>query len=741
MTMLYRYGTFVARRARLLLVIAGVAVLAALLVGMGAFGKLKSGGFDDPASQSARAEQLINTRFGGQTNLAFLVTARTGTVDDPAVAVAGRDLTGRLGGESGVTQVASYWSTGLPQLRSTDGREALVVAHIDGSDDQVLSRAKELISRYAGDSAAISVSAGGLAGVNVDVTSHVTHSLAVAEAIAVPVTMVLLIMAFGSVVAALLPLVIGGLAIVGTFAELYLLGSVTDVSIFAINLTTALGLGLGIDYALFMVSRFREQLGVGDDVARAVAITVATAGRTIAFSAATVAAALAAMLVFPLYFLRSFAYAGMGVVVIAAVSAMLVAPALLAVLGPRINGGRLPWSQAARGAASPWWGRLASAVMRRPAWAAVPVVVVLLVLAAPLLGVRFGTATDPGVLHAGASSRQVYDAMSTRFPGNATAPIDVVTTDAVGPAALSDYATGLSQLPGVVAVQSSAGTFAAGAKAGPGDPALGRPSSERITVITDRTPKSAAAQQLVRDVRDRPGPAGSDTVVGGQDAQFIDTVHALGSRLPLAVGLVVLTTFVVLFLFTGSVVQPIRALIFGALTLAATLGVLTWMFQDGHLGGVLGFTPRPMDMAMTVLLFCITFGLSMDYEVFVFSRIKELHDVGEPPAVAVPAGLARTGRIVSTAAGLLAVTFFAFSTGSVSFLQMFGIGCGLAILIDATLVRGILVPASMRLLGPAAWYAPKPLRRLHTRIRFAEPSPVAPIKVPAAERPDLGVHV
>src|SRR5262245_23665986 len=493
--MLDRYGRFVARRAWVLLAISGVAMVAMLLLGVGAFGKLKSGGFNDPAAQSTRAQQLIDSRFGGESNLALLVTAHTGGVDATSIASAGRAVTTRLAAEPNVSDVVSYWSTHAPALRSTDGRQAVVLAHIDGSDDQVLDRAKALIPRYAGSDGPVTVTAGGEAGANVDVTSQVTNSLAIAEAIAVPVTMLLLVLAFGSVVAALLPLTIGGLAILGTFAELFVLGSITDVSVFAINLTTALGLGLGIDYALFMVSRFREELAGGRPTHEAVAHTIATAGRTIVFSAATVAAALAAMLVFPLYFLRSFAYAGIGVVAIAAISALVVAPSLMAVLGTRVNAGRLPWSRAVRGAASPWWGRLATAVMRRPARTALPVVVLLLALAAPLLGAHFGT-PDPGVLRTSAPSRQVTDTVATAFPGNASAPIDVVTTGPVAAGPRGTYAEDVSRLPGVAAVASSTGTFAHGSMVGPADPSLGRPDGQRLTVTSTLASKSDGAQHL-----------------------------------------------------------------------------------------------------------------------------------------------------------------------------------------------------------------------------------------------------
>ncbi len=719
--MLHRYGEFVVRRARLLLVISGVLLVAATVFGAGAFGMLKNGGFDDPASESSQAQHLIDSRYGGQSNLVLLVTATSGTVDGPAVASGGKQLAASLAGDPIVTGVVSYWQTGAPALKSADGTQAIVLGHVTGNESELTDRAKSIIKKYAVDRPGFTVRAGGQAGTFRDVNTQVTTSLAVAEAIAVPLTLLLLVLAFGSVVSALLPLAIGGVAIVGTFAELAFLGSVTDVSVFAINLTTALGLGLGIDYALFMVSRFREQLAAGDAVPEAVARTVATAGRTVLFGAATVAAALAALLVFPQYFLRSFAYAGIGVVAIAALGGIVMLPALLAVLGHRVNAGKLPWSRAVRGEASAWWGRLGSLVMRRPALTALPVIALLLFAAAPLLGVSFGT-PDQGVLRPSASSRQVADALVDRFPGNASSPIDVVTDGPVDAAPLAAYAQRLSRLPGVVRVDTSAGTFAHGSPA-PGSPAnarLGTADGQRLTVTSNLVTKSEAAQDLVRDIRALPGPGGVPVQVAGADAQLIDTIHSIGNRLPLAATLVVLTTFVVLFLFTGSVVQPLRALVLNVLSLSATLGVLTWVFQDGHLSGLLDFTARPMDTSMTVLLFCIAFGLSVDYEVFLLSRIKELHDRGESTPAAVSHGMARTGRIVSTAAGLLAVSFFAFISGTVSFLQLFGLGAGLAILIDATLVRGVLVPAAMRVLGRASWYSPGPLRWVHQRIALSE---------------------
>ncbi|MGI5242701.1 MMPL family transporter [Dactylosporangium sp. CA-139066] len=716
--MLYRYGSFMHRHARLVLIVALLFIVGAGVAGAGVFGRLQSGGFDDPASESSTAQRLIDERFGGSPNLVLLAHAAGGSVDSPDAAGAGRDLAAALAKEDGVHDVVSYWGTGAPELRSGDGADALVLAHVDGDDTQRRERAQALIDRYATAGPALTVRAGGQAAVNVDVNDQVATSLAIAEAIAVPLTLLLLIIVFGSVVSALLPLAVGGVAIVGTFAELSLLGSVTDVSVFAINLTTALGLGLGIDYALLMVSRYREELAAGRPEPEALATTVATAGRTILFAAATVATALTALLVFPLYFLRSFAYAGIGVVVIAALGALVVAPALLAVLGRRVEAGRLPWRRAGGpGAESPFWGRLAGAVMRRPALAALPVVAGLLIAAAPLTGVTFGT-IDEGVLRPGSAGRQVADRIATGFPSNQQASVDIVLAGPVEPARLADYARRLSTLDDAAAVTSSAGTYSRGNRTGDGKPALGRPDGERLTLASRLAAKSDAAQRLVREVRATPAPA--DAYAGGVDAQFIDTTQAIGARLPLGIAIVALATFVLLFLFTGSIIQPLRALVLNVLGLSATMGVLTWIFQDGHLASWLRISPRPMDTAMTVLMFVIVFGLSMDYEVFLIGRIAELHRRGMPTPDAVRAGLARTGRTVSAAAALLAVSFFAFGTSTVSFLQMFGIGSGLAIILDATLIRGVLVPAILHTLGRLNWYSPGPLRRLHATVALQE---------------------
>ncbi|KPH99730.1 MMPL domain protein [Actinobacteria bacterium OK006] len=724
--MFERLAELAIRRSRLVLVIAVVAVALMGVLGAGAFAKLRGGGFDDPASPSTRAAKVIDEKFGGETNLVLLVQAPDSRVDTPAATRSGQTLVAELKKEKELTNVVSYWDTGSPDLRSRDGREAMVLAHVTGDETQQRENAKKILDTYTGThQGALTVQAGGGAAVGHDLSKQVVDDLVLAETIAIPLTLVLLLFVFGSVVAALLPLAIAVIAVIGSFAQLSLLGSVTDVADTATNLTTALGLGLGIDYALLMTSRFREQLAAGASVDDAVRRTVHTAGRTVAFSAATVAAALAALLVFPQYFLRSFGFAGVGVVAIAALGTLFVMPALLAVLGHRVNSGRLPWAKPGHsGARAPMWGRLARTVMRRPALTALPVLAVLLAAASPLLGITFGT-PDERVLPKDAASRQVSTALRADFDGSEDSAVNIVIGQPVSKAPLESYAVELSGLKGVVRVETSTGTYAGGQSTatGPGDTTLGRPDAQRISLVSALTPKSDAAQDLVKEVRALTPPTGTHPLVGGTDAVLVDSKDSIGGRLPIAVALVALTTFVLLFLFTGSVVQPLRALVLNVISLAATLGVMTWIFQDGHLSSLLGFTAQPMEMSMTVLMFCIAFGLSMDYEVFVTSRIKELHDLGKDNETAVADGLGHTGRIVSAAAFLLAVSFFAFGTAKISFMQMFGLGSGLAVLIDALAVRGVLVPAAMRLLGRSAWYAPGFLRRLHDRFGLSEGGP------------------
>ncbi|MBM7168768.1 MMPL family transporter [Streptomyces sp. G44] len=724
--MFERIAELAIRRSRLVLALTVVAVALMGVLGAGAFGKLLGGGFDNPASQSSRARNIIDEKFGGETNLVLLVRTAEGRVDDPAAERHGRALVSGLRKEPDLDNVVSYWDTKGPDLRSRDGREALVLARVKGDDTERQENAKGIIDDHAGPyEGALTVKAGGSTGVSHEMGPQTGKDLVLAESIAVPLILLLLLVVFGTVVSALLPLAIALIAVVGVFAQLFLLGGVTDVSVFAINLTTALGLGLGVDYGLLMISRFREELASGASVEDAVRRTMSTAGRTVAFSAATVAAALAALMVFPQYFLRSFGYSGVGVVVLAALATLFVMPALLNVLGHRVDSGRMPWARRKRsGPGAVGWGRLARIVMRRPALTALPVLAVLLAAASPLLGISFGTA-DERVLPEGSESRQVSVSLRENFHGNDAAALRVVIDEPLAKAPLRAYAAELSRLDGVARVETSAGVYSGGRTeaTGPGNATLGRATAQQLNVVSSLTPKSDAAGDLVEEVRTAAPPAGTHPLVGGADAELVDSNDSIGGKLPLVLGLIAVTTFLLLFLFTGSVVQPLRALLLNMISLGATLGVMTWIFQDGNLSSLLGFTPQPMETSMTVLMFCVAFGLSMDYEVFVTSRIKELHELGEDSASAVANGLGHTGRVVSAAAFLLAVSFFAFGTAEISFLQLFGLGSGLAVLIDALVVRGVLLPAAMRLLGRSAWYAPGFLRKFHARFGLSEGAP------------------
>jgi len=713
--MLQRLGSFIVRRRRLVLVASGgVLALMAVLAPM-AFGVLQSGGFTDSSSGSSRAATLIDRDFGGETNLDLLVTPRAGqTLNSAPVTALARRVTGQLAARGDVESVGSYWNGHAAALRGKDGRSALITMYVKGDDKASTNTAKAITAEFASTSGVAGISVGGTLAVNADITHGVGKSLGRAEAIAVPVTLLLLVLAFGSVLAAALPLVIGLFAVAGTFAELAVLGRFTDVSIYAIDMTTALGLGLGVDYSLLMINRFREELrraaGGPQDTVRAVVIaTMRTAGRTIIFSSATVAAALAALLVFPVYFLRSFAYAGIGVVVIALLASLVLLPALLATFGTRLARTRRlrlrrsPGPAPARAEESMFWRRVATTVMRRPVVIGGAVIAVLLVLGVPFLHVSFGTPGDQ-VLPASASSRQVGQVLRADYSATLSEPIDVVLDGNVSQAATAAYAERLQDLPNVASVQDVA--------TGHGVTYL------RVTGPSDAD--SAAAQQLVRGIRAVPAPEHAAALVGGSSAALVDSLAAISDGLPWALLSIALTTFVLLFLFTGSVVLPVKALALNALSLTAVFGALVWIFQDGHLAGLLGFTPTPTDVSMIVLIFCIAFGLSMDYEVFLLARIKEAHDAGADTVEAVATGLARTGRIVTTAAALLAITFFAFGTAQISFIQLFGIGTGIAIVLDATIIRGVLVPAFMRLAGHLNWWSPPALRRLHQRIGLAE---------------------
>ena len=731
--MLVRLGRFAVARRKSVLVGTAVFFLVAAGLGGGVASRLSSGGFDDPASESSRAAEQIKHEFGKQEpDLVFLVRAKRGTVDAAAVGAAAETLTHNLAAEKKVARVVSYWSLGSPPpLRSKDGREALVLVSLHGDEDHVQQAARELSPKYATTgSGPITVRVGGFAEVFRQVNHQVEADLLRAELIAFPITLLLMVLVFGSVVAAGLPLVVGGLAIVGTFLVLLIVASLTEVSIFALNLTTGMGLGLAIDYSLFVVSRYREELHNGREPHDAVVRTVQTAGKTVAFSALTVAVALAALLVFPLAFLRSFAYAGIGVALLAGFVAIVSLPALLAVLGPRVNSLRL-LRRDPKPVGEGIWHRIATFVMRRPVPIALGVIALLIVLGLPFLRIQFGL-PDDRVLPTSASSRQVQDDIRTRFASNEALTLQAVATGIGDPAAHADeldrYAAALSRAPGAARVDALTGSYINGQQvAGPG-PLSARFATRDATwlsVVPSVEPYSDAGERLAKSVRATPAPF--RVLVTGNAATLVDSKHSLFSRLPLAAGLIALATFVLLFLMFGSILVPVKALVLNVLSLSATFGALVWIFQDGHLSGFLDFTPTgTLPATVPLLLFCLAFGLSMDYEVFLLSRIKEEHDRTHDNTHSVAVGLERTGRIVTAAAVLISVVFIAFATSGVSFIKIFGLGLTIAVLMDAFVIRATLVPAFMRIAGEANWWAPNWMRRIHERIGISETEEPAP---------------
>jgi RND superfamily putative drug exporter len=738
-----RLGRLATRRRWWVIGMALLFVPAAAMLGGSAEERLSAGGLDDPAAESSRAAALLDRDFGtGAPNFLLLVTVHGGSVDRPPVAAAGMALTRRLASEPGVGHARSYWSAGAaPSLRSRDGAQALVLARVQGDENQVRRLTGILTPRYQSDGPLMAVAVGGEAEVARQVNLLAKHDLGRAEAISVPLTLLRLLLVFGGVVAAGLPLSVGVIAVVGTLALLRLLTGFTPVSTFALNLTTAMGLALAIDYSLFVVSRYREELRSGHDFNAAVMRTVQTAGRTVLFSALTVAASLAALLVFPLDFLRSFAYAGIGVVALAAVGAALVLPAVLGVLGPLVDWGRL-FRPRVREVTAGFWYRRARGVMRRPVRVIVAVVGLLVVLGLPFSRIQLGL-IDARVLPAGTPVRTVDSALRAGFTNAETSALTVVAGGTGNPATLTGpidrYAGSLSRVPGVSRVDALTGAYRAGVRV-PGPTAMSArfatPTATWLSVVPSVDPLSPAGEAVVHAVRGAAAPF--PVVVGGPSAQLVDTKAAILNRLPLALLIIAVTTFVLLFLMVGSLLVPVKALALNILSLSATFGGLVWVFQDGHLSGFLRFTPTgTISVVVPMLLFCIAFGLSMDYEVFLLSRIKEEYDQSGDNDEAVAVGLQRTGRIVTAAAVILAFVYLAFATSGVTVVKLLGLGLTLAVVIDAFLIRLTLVPALMHLAGRANWWAPRAVRRLHLRVGIWEVDPLPLLEVPGVVRARL----
>ena len=702
-----------------------VVVIAALTLGAAVFAVpvasvLTPAGFQDPTSESARATTLLADVFGkGEVQLVLTVSA-PGGADGPEAQTVGRRITERLERSPDVLGVDSPW-TSPPQraagLYSTDRGSLLIVADLRGDDSEAPEYARRLVDEIdadAGEFPGVDVEAGGSAMVYLQITRQTLRDVLIMESIAVPLSLLVLVWAFGGLAAAVLPIVVACVSIVASIAVLRAIALWTDVSIFALNLTTALGLALAIDYTLLILSRFRDEVAGGADRDRALRTTMTTAGRTMSYSGLVVTLSMAAMVLFPVPFLRSFAYAGVATVVLCAAVSLILAPALIVLLGTRLDARpgchRQGVDQAA--VAHTLWYRSTAFVIRHAVPLGVAGVVLLIVVGVPFLSAKWGY-PDDRVLPASASAHQVGDRLRTQFPAQAGTEITVVVPDATG---VSDgdwleYGSAASQLDDVVAVFTPAGTFVDGQLTGPSAAGSGiADGSGYATVVGDAALFSQQAEAQLDELRTVPGPGGRAVEMGGATAVNRDSVQAVASRLPVVLGVIVTVIFVVLFVLTRSIVLPVKALVLNALSLTAAFGALVWIFQEGHLGGM-GTTPTgTLVINIPVLLFCIAFGLSMDYEVFLLARIREFWLRSDRTTAdqdnSVLLGVAYTGRVVTAAALIMSISFAGLIAAQVSFMRMFGVGLVLAVLVDATLVRMVLLPAFMHLLGRWNWWAP-----------------------------------
>jgi RND superfamily putative drug exporter len=599
--------------------------------------------------------------------------------------------------EKGVTRTLSFWGSGADaNLKSADGKAAYVL--IFGKGEAFSPESEDLgklfQEKYDGEFSGLRLYAGGVAVVGHAITKKISDDLKIAEAISIPLTFILLAFVFGALAASAMPLIVGVSAIVGAFFILYLISLFTSVSVYALNLTTGMGLGLGIDYALLMVNRFREELNKGKSVDESVITTMATAGKTVFYSGLTVLVTMVSLTFFPLPFLKSFGYAGVSVVALAVVGAIFGLPPILAMMGKRINKGPVRKS-AMKPTDDGRWADTARFVMRRP----VPVVLLSLIalgiMAAPLQNISFSQG-DSRMLPASNPAAIATALQTERFPGQTGTPIEIITFDGANKVdALNEYANRISQVPGIVGVV----------------PPQVIGEDVRIVAYQSMLPRTPESQKLIHDLRDVKAPAG--TLIGGVAADYTDSQDGISRTLPWAFGWIAISVLLLVFIFTGSIILPIKAVLLNVLSLAATMGVLTWVFINGHLQWLVGsFTVTgSLDTSIVILIAVVVFGLSMDYELFLLSRIREEHLAGKSNVEAVALGLQRSARIITAAAVLLAVVFAAFVTSGVTSIKTMGFGVALAVLLDATLIRGLLVPALMRLFGENNWWAPKALQR------------------------------
>ena len=684
------------RKAAVALFVIGILVAGA--VGSLIFSRLDSGGYSDPNSDSYKVYEYLRDDLKVEDPaVVVVIDAGNRDVTEPAVAQQALALEKLMAQEEGVTRTLSFWGAGSDaNLKSADGKAAYVLIFGEGEAFSPGSQdlGKLFQEKYDGEFSGLRLYAGGVAVVGHAITKKISDDLKIAEAVSIPLTFILLAFVFGALAASAMPLIVGVSAIVGAFFILYLISLFTAVSVYSLNLTTGMGLGLGIDYALLMVNRFREELNKGKSVDESVITTMATAGKTVFYSGLTVLVTMVSLTFFPLPFLKSFGYAGVSVVALAVVGAIFGLPPILAMMGKRINKGPVRKS-----AMTPKddgrWADTARFVMRRP----VPIVLLSLIalgiMAAPLQNISFSQG-DSRMLPASNPAAIATAIQTERFPGQTGTPIEIITFDGANKVdALNDYANRISQVPGIVGVV----------------PPQVIGEDVRIVAYQSMLPRTPESQKLIHDLRDVKAPAG--TLIGGVAADYTDSQDGISRTLPWAFGWIAISVLLLVFVFTGSIILPIKAVLLNVLSLAATMGVLTWVFIDGNLQWLVGsFTVTgSLDTSIVILIAVVVFGLSMDYELFLLSRIREEHLEGRSNVESVATGLQRSARIITAAAVLLAVVFAAFVTSGVTSIKTMGFGVALAVLLDATLIRALLVPALMRLMGERNWWAPKSLQR------------------------------
>jgi RND superfamily putative drug exporter len=695
--MFEKLGHSIARRSKVIFLLAITAVLVFGTLGTQVFSRFDSGGYSDPNSDSAKVWEYLEETFDVKDPAVVIaLESSAGSVDAEATITAATALENELRAEPSAENVLSYWSAGRnPAFKSTDGTAAYIFIYLKSEDfTEIDSLGGYYQHKYEGEFQDQRIRVSGGAVFANAINGRIQDDLKLSEAISIPITFILLVLVFGALVASAMPLIIGVTAILGTFFGLYLLTLITDVSIFALNLTTGLGLGLGIDYALLIVNRFREELRRGISREDAIVNTMRSAGKTVFYSGLTVVLTLIALTFFPMNFLKSMGYAGAIVVALAVVGALIPLPALLMMLGEKVNKGVVR-KNGLNPKEDGGWARLSRFVMRRP----VPVVAFSLLLLglmiAPLTNVKFSQ-VDSRVLPASDPAYQASAFIQEKFPGQEGNPIEFIFPE--GASSVEDvntYALQIGQVAEIVRV---------------GTPEV-KGDDVRLVAIHSMAPRTPEAQALINKIREIESPL--EVLVGGVAADYADTQDAIAEMLPWVLLWITITVLILLFLFTGSVLLPIKAIVLNFLSLAATIGVLTWVFIDGNLNFLTGdfINTGALDTSTLVLVAVVAFGLSMDYEVFLLSRIKEEHDAGRSNIESVALGLQKSARIITAAAMILAVVFAAFVISGVTSIKTMGFGIAFAILLDATLVRAFLVPGLMRLFGDWNWWAPKALQK------------------------------